>query len=381
MAESALRSSHEALSRTELALESGLRNGYYSQARVMVRCGTHTLRAAVGAPISAGNAPIEPLYPLFCAAKPLLALAVALLVERGDLSYEDLLGDLIPGFGRYGKTEVRLGHVLLYTSGFRQDPACFHLGKPWPDVIDAICQARLEDGWSPGMQACYQPFSYWYLVGEILMNVTGQPLGQLLRTLVLDPFGLSDTWVGMTPCEYSRNASRLVQLIPTKYESPAEALAPLGPGPSYPTDLSTEQVCCAYADYSSRGSLGDLVQLYATLADPAASAAVIPTRVREQVIARRRRGMVDQLSGIVSDVGYGVSSESRMYGTRSQRHGKWASDQSFGHAGGFCVVGFGDPVAGIAAAYGVDGSAGPVRNWHRTQAIFTAIYEDLEANS
>jgi len=66
-----------------------------------------------------------------------------------------------------------------------------------------------------------------------------------------------------------------------------------------------------------------------------------------------------------------------MYGTRSQRYGKWASEQSFGHLGGFCVVGFGDPVAGIAAAYGVDGSAGPLRNWHRTQAVFTAIYEDL----
>lgn len=187
-----MNSCHGPLSRIKLALESGLRHGYYTQARVAVQCAKQTLRTSVGTSISDGDAQLEPLYPLFSAAKPLLGLAVALLVERGDLSYEDLLGDLIPGFGRHGKAEVRLSHMLLHTSGFRKDPACFHLGKPWPDIVEAICQARLEDGWSPGMQACYQPFAYWYLIGEILMNVTGQPLGQLLRTLILDPFGLSN---------------------------------------------------------------------------------------------------------------------------------------------------------------------------------------------
>lgn len=42
----------------------------------------------------------------------------------------------------------------------------------------------------------------WHVVGLVLEQASGEELGEHLRRRVLEPFGLADTWIGMSDDEY-----------------------------------------------------------------------------------------------------------------------------------------------------------------------------------
>ncbi len=138
--------------------------------------------------------------------------SVMQLVEQGRIRLSDRVGDFIPEFSRYGKQDVTVRQLLNHTSGLRPD-------LPLEDEFDgsevAIERATREVLLAPpGERFIYSDINF-FLLGEIVARVSGQPLPEYAREHVFEPLGMADT--GFLPPESLR--PRI---------APTEACPPLG---------------------------------------------------------------------------------------------------------------------------------------------------------
>lgn len=130
--------------------------------------------------------------------KMFTAVAVAQLVERGRISYDDAIGTYLgtdwvrPEVGR----QVRVEHLLTHTSG---------LGSYFGEAFQRASRARfraLEDyrelvaedslRFEPGTEWSYSNTGY-LLLGAIIEEVTGQEYEAYVRENVYAPAGMGDT--------------------------------------------------------------------------------------------------------------------------------------------------------------------------------------------
>ena len=116
--------------------------------------------------------------------------AVMTLVEQGRVRLNDSVASLVPGFERHGKAGITVRHLLTHVSGLRPD---VDLGDPWTGYDAAIALAREEVPTSaPGERFVYSDINF-FLLGDIVARVAGQPLDQYLKRTVFDPLGMRDT--------------------------------------------------------------------------------------------------------------------------------------------------------------------------------------------
>lgn len=147
--------------------------------------------------------------------KPVVAACIMQLVERDQLYLDEPVVDLLPKFGVGGKESITIRHLLTHTCGFRQ----VHIDWPdmgWDAVIDRICQAKLEPGWTVGEKAGYHPFTSWFILGELVRIVSGTPLPQYVRQHLFEPLGMVDSWIGMPAARYYEYGTRIATLIDTE---------------------------------------------------------------------------------------------------------------------------------------------------------------------
>src|SRR5207237_9637854 len=119
------------------------------------------------------------------------------------LELDDPVARHIPEFGKNGKDKVTIRHVLTHTGGFPHADAGVALDHPFDEVIKAICDAKLEEGWVPGQKAQYHPTSGWYILGELVQRVDHRPFYRYVREEIFEALKLMDCWVGM-PAEKFR---------------------------------------------------------------------------------------------------------------------------------------------------------------------------------
>ncbi len=112
----------------------------------------------------------DTLMPWFSSCKPVGAVAIAQLWERGKLDLDDHAAQFVPEFGVRGKEALTLRHILTHTAGFRVLGAAGRRAT-WEEVIASICDAALEPGWVPGHKAGYHLATSWYIMAEIVRRV------------------------------------------------------------------------------------------------------------------------------------------------------------------------------------------------------------------
>ena len=113
-------------------LESGLHPG----AQLTVRRNVLVLLEAAGGTMRPGEPgpPVtaDSLFLIFSATKPLTAMAIHLLAERGRLDLEAPVARYWPEFGCLGKESVSILHVLSHQGGFPLGPKWLTWDK-WRD--------------------------------------------------------------------------------------------------------------------------------------------------------------------------------------------------------------------------------------------------------
>ncbi len=115
------------------------------------------------------------------ACKPIAAIAIAQLIERRGVGLNDPVADYIPEFAVNGKEAVTLYHILTHTVGLRYVDTSWPL-TTWHEIIDRICQTRLEPNWPPGERARYDASNNWFILGR---SCDGSTAGHLKATFAM----------------------------------------------------------------------------------------------------------------------------------------------------------------------------------------------------
>jgi uncharacterized protein YbbC (DUF1343 family) len=118
------------------------------------------------------------------------ATSVMVLVEEGRIRLTDRVATHIPDFGRYGKGNITIRHLLTHVSGLRPD---VDLGDPWLGYDKALALAAEEVPTSaPGERFVYSDINY-FLLGDIVARVSGMPFDRFARERVFLPLGMTET--------------------------------------------------------------------------------------------------------------------------------------------------------------------------------------------
>jgi CubicO group peptidase (beta-lactamase class C family) len=144
-------------------------------------------------PRDAPDAPKELATPdtpfcLFSTSKGITALVVHLLQDRGLLDISDRVTDYIPQYGRHGKGETTIAHVLAHRAAVPSLPPQLLDLESLDDrelVIQAISGAKPFV--KPGTLLAYHAVTGGLILGEIVERVTGKSLRQVLADEILDP--------------------------------------------------------------------------------------------------------------------------------------------------------------------------------------------------
>jgi CubicO group peptidase (beta-lactamase class C family) len=141
------------------------------------------------------------LVNVYSVSKPVIALALLILVDRGLLGLDDPVDRHWPGF----RAPVSVRQVLDHTAGL----PIFPVARPataWADW-ELLCGdlAEAQPLWEPGTVAAEHALTYGHLVGEIVRLVDGRPPGRFVAEEIAGPLGL-DFGFGCAPEARSRCA-------------------------------------------------------------------------------------------------------------------------------------------------------------------------------
>ncbi len=353
------------LPRTLAALEAGRERGLHDAAQVHVRLGAdRSLSVSVGKTGTGRLVDETTAFPWTCATKPVLAIGLGVLADRGVLELDEPLARRIPEApGHWGP--ISLTHLLTHTVGWVGDPGSVASLTDWDDAVSRVlAHGQVQEGWAPGDRAAYSVWTGWLLLGEVLRRAAGEDVAAWLRREVLDPAGLAETTLVLSPADY---ATRLPNLARLQHRT-RESHPYLFDGPEY------AHRC--WPGLSARGPTADLVRLFeALLLDGRGGG---PGVLRQETAARlvrvARHGLIDETSGLAHDWGLGVAVDRRAV------HPKAAAG-TFSHAGiGSSAFVFADPDRALVAAYATDGIPGGVPAMARRFGLVQAIYADAVAH-
>ncbi|WP_052461700.1 serine hydrolase domain-containing protein [Sporosarcina koreensis] len=145
------------------------------------------------------NEPLDSdsLFELASVSKPMTAMGILLLAERGSLSLEDLADDWLPGFP-YPCITIR--QLLTHTSGLPDYMDLFE--AHWDmdliavnsDVLALLNTYRPDAGFPPGAKYQYSNTGYVCLA-EIITRASGMPYAEFLGSALFAPAGMTRTKV------------------------------------------------------------------------------------------------------------------------------------------------------------------------------------------
>ncbi|MFH4974606.1 hypothetical protein AB6A40_001315 [Gnathostoma spinigerum] len=104
---------------------------------------------------------------IFSATKALAALCVAVLVDRGQLSYDDRVVQYWPDYGKYGKENTTIEDILTHKAGL---PYIDGISREDAAVLERVLHKiqDAEPAWVPGTATGYHAVSFGWLVDGIV---------------------------------------------------------------------------------------------------------------------------------------------------------------------------------------------------------------------
>ncbi|MBI5876625.1 MAG: beta-lactamase family protein [Chloroflexi bacterium] len=159
---------------------------------VVARHGQVVVDAALGAARRNPPAPVtaETLFYSWSVAKPITAMAVHLLIERGTLSLDTPIAEVWPAFAQEGKEAATVGHALSHRAGVPLTPPslAWHQYASWTASVDAIAASHLS--FQPGSAVQYHSLTFGWVLGEIVRRVDGRPIETFAREEFFIPLGM-----------------------------------------------------------------------------------------------------------------------------------------------------------------------------------------------
>lgn len=326
----------------------------FSAGQLVVRHGGQVLvnlalgqgRALVGeSVISVGP---ETLFPVYSAGKPMAALCIALLQQRGLIDLDRPVAAYLPEFGQAGKDAITVDDVLTHRGGVV-------LPELWPGVKDGrdetwfwqqICNAKPR---YPRGTFAYMPGEYGWILNRLVSCLDGRSLERFFAEELTRPLGLNDMHYGlagrdpagvMLHCWLGKSEEWVAGANAADYFEGAQTSLSLFKtyNPAI-TMVSNAASLAGFYDWLLAGGKG-------LNGERLTDEELLKAYTRRQVAGWNR-----------SIKAYLAMGRGFMLGTLlPSSFGWWNSGRCFGHAGVFAVLAFADAKTGVSAAIVTNGN-------------------------
>jgi CubicO group peptidase (beta-lactamase class C family) len=287
----------------------------------------------------------DSLFFLFSASKPLVALLVHQLAERGDLALDDRVAEHWPQFGQAGKQDITIRQVLQHRSGL---PVARSMARDaiamtnWAASVRALELA--SPSFPPGSVPAYHVISFGFILGELVQRVTGTPVREVLKAELLGPLGLADSYLGLPAGQWHRN-------VPVSGSGAAEMVTQV-----VINRRATRQAVIPAASVSATAY--DLARLYQALlaGGQVDGVRVLQPETIRQATTPSSDGEIDRYLKLPVrwSEGFQLGGEraapARVGGGPGPT-GALASRAAFGHNGSYVCIGWADPERQVAVGY------------------------------
>ncbi|WP_183094688.1 serine hydrolase domain-containing protein [Nocardioides stalactiti] len=308
---------------------------------------------------SAEKVLVTPETPLciFSATKGITASLIHLLDERGVLHVGDRIADYLPDFARNGKGGITVGQVLSHRAGIPNLPS----GSLDLDRIGDVDFKRelMYDArpmHRPGKRQAYHAVSGGEILAEVVREVTGRSIRDVLAEEILDPLGFRWTNYGV--------AAEDVDQVALNYPTGPPLLPPvstvltraLGLHPDEATRVSNDPRFLQAVMPAANGvsTANELSRFYELLRN---GGELDGTRIMEARTIRRAR--VEQ-SHLEVDFSLGLPigfSMGYMLGGRMVSLFGPDTPEAFGHLGWVNILSWADPQRALSVALITTGKA------------------------
>jgi CubicO group peptidase (beta-lactamase class C family) len=134
---------------------------------------------------------------IFSATKGILSVIAAQLVQSGVLKYEDLVTKWWPEFNLQGRDRLTVRDLLSHRGGLPvlKDGVTLEQTLDWNNMVQRL---ESEDVlWRSGSYYMYHAITYGWLIGELIVRVSGMSPGEFLQSQIAVPLKL-DSWIGVS---------------------------------------------------------------------------------------------------------------------------------------------------------------------------------------
>lgn len=307
------------------------------------------------------------LCPVYSTTKPIAALVVALMVERGRLRYDAPVAEFWPEFGAAGKSRMTVADVLSHQGGLPGfvdpiDPAL------WLDPVglSELLARQTPMSIGPGGSA-YHPLTWGYLAGELVRRVDGRSLGRVLRDDICAPLGL-DFWIGTPKSEHHRCCDMIKPRSPAQFAGMNDAVRAAFLQPwSAPNRGAAEWREAEIPSANGHGTSASTARLYSAFANRGRIGPhqILSEAVWDQLTRERVHGPDLILPGDISFAAGVMRNSLGLYGPNAETlcHSGWGGSGAFG-----------DPVVGLSGAYVMNRQGSHLLQDQRRQRLIDALY-------
>jgi len=352
-------------------IEEGRKSGVHSGAQIYISQECKPLvDMAIGESHDGHKMRPQTLLSWMSSTKPIAAVAIAQLWEKGLLTLDDPIYHHIPEIESRGKDKISIRHALTHTAGIRSIDGGDYQSS-WDNTIHQICNMPIEKNWEVGEKAGYHLSSTWFILGEIIRRLDGRPIDRYVRDEIFIPLGMVDSWIGMPEEVYLGYESRIGGM----YNTTSQEMELL--------DWHTKEHCGWVAPGSNgRGPMGDLGRFYEGILKGGRG---IQNRFLSRdsistLTSRHRTGMFDHTFQHIIDWGLGFIINSNQYGSETvpYGYGLHCSENTYGHSGRQSSTAFADPEHDLVVAVAFNGMPGERAHQKRIRQVLTSLYEDLD---
>jgi len=289
----------------------------------------------------------DTLINVWSSTKGVTATAIAMLVDRGLLAYEDPVAKHWPEFAANGKEKITVAQIMSHRAGLNgfAEPTTIEDMFDWNACAAKL--ARQKPAWPPGTASSYHAMTYGWLAGELVRRIGGKAVGAFVRDEIAKPLG-AEIHIGLPESE----EPRVAEMIGPKAAGAMPPLAELAmlclinpqQNPEAPNARAwrAAEIPAANGQATAMG----LARVYAALAGDGSLDGVrmlSPKTIARMTTPMTNNGDRDMMLGFVDAWGMGMA---------LNRPGIYGPDpRAFGHSGWGGSFGCADPDAQVSIGY------------------------------
>jgi len=302
--------------------------------------------------------------------KGISSLCCAMLVDRGDLEYDQLVAHYWPEFGALGKQNVTVAMLLSHQAGLSgpREPV------DWLDFCDVerindLLLAQ-EPLFEPGSASGYHATTFGPLVDGLFQRASGRSIGSFLRDEVAGPLA-ADFFIGLPESEEHRVAEMIgydTAAFSVDFVNDVQRLALANPKPDPEISNRRAWRAAEIASVNGQASAAGIAKIYGALANDGESAGtrLLSPEAIAKATSLRHKG-VDRVFMLPFEWGAGFirNVHKVLYGP---------NPKAFGHTGYGGSYGFADAERRIGVGYVMNQMGASLIGDRRGGNLLRALY-------